>query len=69
MHLVYLSAPWIVDVFVVAWGCRPLMLLRAGPRRRSESCSNRVGSEIFFFFCASGKLSTQAACEAQLLAP
>lgn len=68
MHLVYLSAPWIVDVFVVAWGCRPLMLLRAGPRWRSESRSNRVGSQIFFF-CASGKLSTQAACEAQLLAP
>lgn len=62
MHLVYLSAPWIADVFVVAWGRRPLMLLRAGPRRRSESRSNRVGSQIFFFFfvCASGKLSTQS---------
>lgn len=51
MHLVYLSAPWIVDVFVVAWGRRPLMLLRAGPRRRSESRSNRVGSQIIIFFC------------------
>lgn len=49
MHLVYLSAPWIADVFVVAWGRRPLMLLRAGPRRLGESRSNRVGSQIMIF--------------------
>lgn len=70
MHLVYLSAPWIVDVFVMAGSCGPLKLLRPGARQRSETIeSGRRFLFSFSFLFVSGKLSTQAACEAQLWAP
>lgn len=43
---------------------------RTATAQRVALQSSRVSDYLFFLFvCASGKLSTQAACEAQLLAP
>lgn len=64
MHLVYLSESGIVDVFVVARSCSV-----QGAQQRSETIESGHRFFSFCFLFASGKLCTQAACEAQLLAP